>query len=286
MMPQPYSPSAGPSALGGMHAGMPCARCGAPMSEDNAQQISATHVMLGCAFCGTRESLPNEPNQKLIALRTLNAQRRWAEDAIRGPALTLLRWRDGGTLMTYVGSYGFLLAMVAATFASQGQALLPILRLALEDTPTGNAARESLAMQMGSVGGVLGVSIATIAAVFWTAATVRREIGPYASARPPAYPGRPVRCRRCGAELVLGASGVVACGFCRADNFVHDASAHAHVAELANVVRQAQQLAVSSKVQMDRVNARVRARLMLAFFLGGPIGAVVAGVATFVLLRM
>lgn len=264
----------------------PCARCGAPMREQNAAQTTAMQVVLVCAFCGAYESVPAEHNQKMIALRTLNAQRRWAEDVIRGPALTLLRWREGGTMVTYLASYGFMLLMVLGTAASQWSILFELFRLATEETPAGDVARQAIALQVGMAGGVLGVSVATIGSVFWISAMLKRELAPYASASPPSMPGRPMRCRRCGAELVVLSSGVVTCGFCRAENFVQKVDAHMQVAQMAQIVRAAQQMAIASKAHMDAINGRVRSRLMLAFFLGGPLGAILCGVAAFVLVRL
>ena len=257
------------------------------MREENAGAHVALQVALVCAQCGARDYVPGDWNQKLIALRMLGQQRRWADDAIRGPGLTLLRWAEGDTLNTYLVSYGFMIFVVLGGMVQAFGALMPSSVPGKPAPPMTSDVAKTLALYVGMSGGVIGLSVATIATVFAIRTYLRRVLVPMTAAAPPEAQGRPARCRRCGADLTFGAHGVTKCVYCRAENFIAGADASAHVAAVAAATHQAQLHAAHSKRAMDRVNGHVQLAMMAAFLGGGPVGYILtATVAYFVLLRL
>jgi hypothetical protein len=61
---------------------VPCARCGAPMREVATSHLDAA-VEMRCGFCAAVELLPRDAEARVLALRALLVERRWAEDARR-----------------------------------------------------------------------------------------------------------------------------------------------------------------------------------------------------------
>ena len=223
----------GPTAI-------PCARCGAPMREHGTASHLSVVVEMRCVHCGALERLPAaDTAQRVLALRALGAQRRWADDAAHGPALAYLRLMENGSL--FVAPYAFGLALVVVSGARAGM-LVPW-----------------TAMPIGVVG---GAGLATY--VVWRALRgyMRRVLGPLIATRPDVT-GRE-RCRRCGGELPEAASAFVTCSYCDAPNLASRAVAAAWRRQIDDALIYARETATRVTAAGERVARSLRA----AFFVG------------------
>jgi len=184
---------------------IPCGRCGAPMRETGSASHLTVTVDMQCVHCGAREGLPADLRQRVLALRALRVQRRWAEDAAHGPAIAYLKLMENGSL--FLAPYAFGIVMLAATLANA------------------RAWNATSALPVGIIG---GAGLATLVAWRYLRGYLRRVLGPLIGASP-GVPGRPERCRRCGGELPAATGAFATCGYCDAPNLTSGAGLRGHV---------------------------------------------------------
>jgi hypothetical protein len=205
----------------------------------------AAVVVVTCACCGAREDLPGEPGARVLALRRLGAERRWAEDAANGPALAYFRWCEAGATMLAPYLFGGLL--VTATAVRGGpHAFVPVCA-------------------------VVGAAAATWAALRIARVRLRATLAPLVWAAP-GVPGRPQRCRRCGGELPAATGAFAECAYCGAANLESRAAWAAHASELRGEVRDAMAYAHATRDEVDRAGRFVARLVRTAFALGAVIG--------------
>lgn len=219
---------------------VPCARCGAPMREHGTASHLSVVVEMRCVHCGAIERLPaSDAAQRVLALRGLGAQRRWAEDAAHGPALAYLRLMENDSLVLAPYAFGFVLVIVSVARAG---VLVPW-----------------TALPIGVVG---GAGLATF--VVWRALRgyLRRVLGPLIATRADVT-GRE-RCRRCGGELPEAASAFVTCSYCEAPNLQSRAVAAAWRRQIDDALVYARETAAHVTAAGERVGRSLRA----AFFVG------------------
>lgn len=229
---------------------VPCARCGAPMRETGTSHVAAT-VTMTCECCGASEHLPADARLRVLALRSLAMQRRWARDAVCGPALAYLKLME--TSRTVMMPYAFAALLVIAT----------VLRAP--------ASRYTL-LPVGVIG---GAALATYVAYRISHKRLRATLGPLLRSFP-GDPGRPQRCRRCGGELPAASAAFVECEYCGAPNLESHAVAVEHAAELRAGTDAARLYARETAVQVAAAG-RFAARLLAAAFVAGAgLGALAA----------
>jgi DNA-directed RNA polymerase subunit RPC12/RpoP len=229
---------------------VPCARCGAPMREDPGSHLAAS-VVMRCGYCGATELLPADAEQRVLALRSLEVERRWAEDAARGPAVTYLRLVESSG--TFLVSYAFAGALLVAQIAWHGLSAWA-------------------AFPIGVIG---GAGLATYLAVVVARRRLRATLGPLIRAFP-GPPGRPQRCRRCGAELPMSASAFVACRYCDAPNLTSYAIASAHGTALREQTADARLYAAETAGEVAAAGRFVARAITGAFVVGAAAGVAVA----------
>ena len=224
---------------------VPCRRCGAPLREEGDSHL-ARAVTMRCAHCGETELLPRDTAERVLAVRALRAERRWAEDAARGPALAYLRIMERGGM--FVAPYLFAAVIAAASVATARLTLYTLLPI-------------------GIIG---GAACGTYVAFRLSRARLRATLTPLIRAFP-GPPGRPARCRRCGGELPPGASAFVACAYCDAPNLTFIAASE-HV-----VVRdEARLYAHETAAEVARAGRFVSRAFTLAFAIGAGGGGMLA----------
>lgn len=181
--------------------------------------------VLVCEHCGASEPLPRDLQERVFALRTLGAARRWAEDPLRGTLVTWLARYEGNALATTLGSIGIvaLCAGGGVLVASTGDRLAILHR---QSVP-GLSDAALLDLQWSTafwtvVTPVLLVSVAlyVVAAMLRARWVLRREIAPLVMASAPPVPGEVERCRRCGADLPQLHASLRDCRHCGAANVV------------------------------------------------------------------
>jgi hypothetical protein len=232
---------------------VPCARCGAPMREHGASHLAAA-VEVRCGCCGAAELLPADAQQRVLALRSLALQRRWAQDAASGPALTYLRLMESGA--AFLLPYAFAALLVVGTLLGR------------------SAITRFDALPIGVVGGALA---GTYVAFRIARRRLRATLGPLIRSFPGA-PGRPQRCRRCGGELPAAASAFVECAYCGAANL----SSHAAAVERAAALRGETADALLHAAETASVVAaagRFVGRAFMAAFVVGAVGGTALAVA-------
>ena len=224
---------------------VPCRRCGAPLREDGDSHLAAS-VTMRCAHCGETEPLPRDTAERVLAVRALRAERRWAEDAAQGPAIAYLRIMERGGMFVAPYLFAAVIAVVSvATVPRTMYTLLPI----------------------GVIG---GAACATYVAFRMSRARLRATLTPLIRAFP-GPPGRPARCRRCGGELPQGASAFVACAYCDAPNLTFVAATE-HI-----VVRdEARLYAHETAAEVARAGAFVSRAFTVAFVIGAASGGALA----------
>lgn len=242
---------------------VPCRRCGAPLREraltDRTDHL-AGEVELACAFCGTVDRLSTDADRRVLALRVLRAERRWAEDAAVGPALAYLALveRDG----LFVAPYAFGAIVVAAT------------------TVTGGANTWAAPLS----GALAGAALASLAALRLARRRLRTTLTPLVRAAP-GDPGQALRCRRCGAALPLAARGFLTCASCEAPNLVPPPIAAGLAAALRDHTHHALLDAAATAAHLRAEGAWVRRLLRGAVVAGAVVGAFAAALVLGGLLR-
>jgi hypothetical protein len=170
------------------------------MRASGSSHLDAT-VEMKCEHCGATEALPGDAERRVLALRALLVERRWAEDAASGPALGYLRMMErAGPVVT---PYLFGAFLVVATVL-HGAVMTPW-----------------TVVPLGVVG---GAGVASYLALRVCRRRLRAVMAPLLRAAPGA-PGRPQRCRRCGGELPAGDEAFRDCGFCSAPNLASNEGA-------------------------------------------------------------
>ena len=221
------------------------------MRERGTSHLAAT-VEMSCGFCGATESLPGDDQQKVLALRSLLVQRRWAEDAACGPALAYLKMLESGRMIMLPYAFGAFL--VVATLLRDGRT------------------SPYAALPIGVIG---GASLATFLAYRIARTRLRRTLGPLIRSFP-GSPGRPQRCRRCGAELPAAPGAFVECRYCKAANL----ASHEILAEHAAIAREqtadALLYARGTAAQVTAAGTFVGRAFKLAFITGAAVGAILA----------
>ncbi|HEU0036291.1 MAG TPA: hypothetical protein VFQ53_37015 [Kofleriaceae bacterium] len=230
---------------------IPCGRCGAPMHEDAGGHLAAA-IEMRCVYCGAIDALPRDAEQRVLAMRALRQQRRWAEDAARGPILTYVRMfeRPGWLFAPYL--FGAFVLAVGAVQAG---------RLA--------------AVPIGIVG---GIAAASYGAVWRARRRLAATVVPLLRALP-AEPGLPQRCRRCGGALPASASAFVTCRYCDAPNLASRAVLGAHHAVLAAQTSLGHAYATETATALAHEGRHVARLLRGAFFVGAAVGGGVGWLA-------
>lgn len=235
---------------------IPCGRCGAPMHEDGTSHLAA-NVAMRCVYCGAVEMLPADAGHRVLAIRAMRMQRRWAEDAARGPALAYLKMMEGSWM--FVAPYGLGALLVAASLLRSGVSSYTVV----------------------PIGIVVGIALASFAALRLGRRRLNTTLVPLIRALP-AEPGRPQRCRRCGGALPASPSAFVSCRHCDAPNLASRTQIAANHAALA--AQRDQGLAYAAETTASvAASGRFVARAMYVAFVvgaagGGALGAVVARV--------
>jgi len=219
---------------------IPCARCGAPMREHGTQSHLSVVVELRCVHCGTVERLPAaDAAQRVLALRALGAQRRWADDAARGPALAYLKLMENASLFMAPWAFGAL--VLVATIANAGV---------------------WTAWTAFPIGVIAGAGLLTYLAFARSRRELRQVLGPLIVARSGASHSE--CCRRCGGELPVAGSAFVTCSYCSAPNLASRAVAGGWRREIDAALLYARETAT----QITAAGQRVARRFQLAFFVG------------------
>jgi DNA-directed RNA polymerase subunit RPC12/RpoP len=232
---------------------IPCGRCGAPMREVNDGDTShlAATVPMRCSYCGAVEQLPVDAQQRVLALRSLRIQRRWAEDAATGPALTYLKIVEGDTM--FLAPYAMAAVMLVAMYVlTRPASLFPI-------------------------GVIAGSAVATFLALRIARPRLRRTLGPLIRAFP-GVPGRPQRCRRCGGELPATTHAFVECTYCNAPNLASRAVAAANAAALVDRRSEALAYARDTTDEVAAAGRFVSRALYVAAVVGMVGGGMIAAV--------
>ena len=220
--------------------------------ESSASHVAATVPMV-CDFCGATEQLPADARQRVLALRVLATERRWASDAATGPALAYLKMMETSKTVMMPYAFGLLLAIATVLRAPPS----PYTRI--------------------PIGVIGGAALATYLVYRVCRARLRSTVGPLIRAFPAlAGPGTQQRCRRCGGELPATVVAFVECAYCGAANLL----SHAAAVEHADVLRaRTADQRLYARETADRVAAEGRwvARLFTAgFFVGAGVGALAA----------
>jgi hypothetical protein len=260
--PGPYNPAS--YAPAPEQIPVPCARCGAPMQESAPAALHGP-VQLACPYCRAVETLPADPAQRVMALRTRLAQIRWAQEAADGPALAASRIMESRTWLP-----GLLIAVVvlgSTAYNAVGS---------IQAAAASNAPPDVRAEVLGTVVLWPAISLGVVAGALlgWFVALrrYRESVRPELMARPPAQAGQPARCRRCGGTLPAVSTAFVTCAYCAAQNLVTPEIARDRLALLEREARTYQERAAG-------VTARAVAasqNFQRFYYIGGGIGLAVA----------
>jgi hypothetical protein len=79
---------------------------------------------------------------------------------------------------------------------------------------------------------VLGITVSFPTALLVGRSLYRRRVRPLLAARPPRWPGAPMRCRGCGADLRPSREAFSPCPYCRTQNLVGEGAGADHARRL------------------------------------------------------
>lgn len=228
---------------------VPCARCGAPMREAGSSHLDATVAMV-CGNCGACEKLPADSQRRVLALRQLLVQRKWAEDAANGPAVAYLRIVESAGM--FVGPYLYAAVMMIAVTVYAGGVYSWV--------------------PFGVIG---GAAVASAVAFAMARKRLRATLSPLIRAWPgPA--GFAHRCRRCGGELARLPGAFVTCAYCAAPNLVSQDSAARQASVLRDETADRRLYAAGTAEVVAAAGRFVQKAFTTAFFVGVGAGGVLA----------
>jgi hypothetical protein len=223
---------------------------------------SDVEVMVACDWCGARESLPADVATRVRVLRIKAAERHWAEEATRGPALALARILAPGASGLLGSVTSGLKAMMALMLAGGAIVLLGRGASGLAQSPLLLALAPIAAALVGTT---LGFHLA------------RRQILPafipLLTAAPPPQPGALLRCRRCGADLPGSHHAFVDCAHCRAANLVTERALSERALLLEDATARQRRAGRDNRAMVERATRRVSAWLS-----GGLVSGILLGV--------
>ncbi|MCA9585637.1 MAG: hypothetical protein KC657_09785 [Myxococcales bacterium] len=205
-----HAPHAGAAPRAAPADGTPvlCKRCGAP--TDVQPDLS-----LVCRFCGTPDRLPPDELGRALEIRgrLLMAASSVSQVASTEAALAGIFERRGA-FWTVMGPWPVLALLVV------GYSVLGALSTlsALPDAVPDDVRVELIVASLYAPFFILGITLSFPVALLVGRFSYRRSVRPHLAARPPHYPGAPMRCRACGGDLPATRDAITACRFCRTAN--------------------------------------------------------------------
>jgi uncharacterized Zn finger protein (UPF0148 family) len=182
-----------------------CKRCGGNAALD------AT-LTLRCPYCGASEQLPQDAEARIFEVRS-RLRIAAAQVAQLGGTEAALGsiFEERGAFLRLMSPFAFIL------FVSVFYAVVNM-RNAFD-------APESVRLQLIASAMMSPMFIGGIAFSFPIALLVgrfmyARSVRPLLRARPPLYPGAPMRCRACGGPMPLARDGKVTCAYCNTVNIL------------------------------------------------------------------
>jgi LSD1 subclass zinc finger protein len=180
-----------------------CKRCGGNAALD------AT-LTLCCPYCGASEQLPQEAEARMYEVRSRLRLAAAQVAQLGGTEAALGRvFEEKGAFWRVMAPFAFIL-FVSVFYAAMN------LRFAFD-------APESVRLQLMASALMSPMFIGGIAFSFPIALMVgrfmyARSVRPLLRARPPLYPGAPMRCRACTGPLPLTRDAKVTCAYCNTTN--------------------------------------------------------------------
>lgn len=219
------------------------------MREVTTSYLDAA-VEMRCGHCGAVELLPRDAQARVLALRSLAMERRWAEDAARGPAIAYLKIMEdpGPFVLPYM--FGAAIATATAIATPSQWSVIPI----------------------GAIG---GAAISAVVALALSRRRLRATVAPLVRAFTGSA-GQARRCRRCGAELPPHGGAFVTCAYCEAANLISRDAAVERAGELTVEARDARLYAVETAETVRQAGVYVARMFRLAFVIGVGAGVGVA----------
>jgi hypothetical protein len=224
------------------------------MSEEDAGAIYGKVAMV-CGFCGSREELPAEPSERVVALRQRLQQIAWTAREAEAPALsaarTLEMWKSMVLPAAVVLLVVPILVAVSQIMSREHLDLAGVLSVSL--TP------------FFGVAVVCGVQLGSFLAL----RSYQRELAPALLAFAPSSPDGAVRCRTCGGELPsIARKAFVTCGFCGSQNLVTPELAKRNEADLDRELEIHRARAAGMTSRVTTAHAKLRKRMTIAAIAG------------------
>jgi LSD1 subclass zinc finger protein len=195
-----------------MQEGTPvlCKRCGG----NAALEASAT---LRCPYCGSVEQLPTDEQTRLFEVRSRLRVAAAQVAQLNGTEGALGHiFEDRGAFFRIMGPFGFVL-IVSVVFAVMNVVnAFAVVPASVPDAVRMQLAASALTGPMFMGGIAFSFPIALFVGRFMYARSVR----PLLRARPPLYPGAPMRCRACGGPLALTRGAKGTCPYCNTINIL------------------------------------------------------------------
>lgn len=192
-----------------------CKRCGAPTDPQ-------PDLGVRCRFCGTADRLPPDQLGRALEIkgRLAMAAAQSTQVAASEAALASLFERPGA-FWSVLGPFPFVAAVVIV------YAIWSTLTT-LDGLPPSVPLQTRVQLITAAAYGplfILGITVSLPFSLWVGRFSYRRSVRGKLIARPPLYPGAPMRCRACGAHLPVARETFVSCAYCRTSNLLAAAAA-------------------------------------------------------------
>jgi len=186
-----------------------CRTCNGPVEADGETgEVS-------CPYCGQRDRLPGDQQERIAELRRRLDQARAAVGQLHGVGERLLQ------LYERRGAFNYVVLPVAAV------AVMVLLQAyqswqAIQGIPAEQRGADTLYSVIAGPLMVFGFLVGSVVAVLLARWRYRRTVRPLLLARAPRKQGKSARCRACGADLPRLDAPLVTCGYCDTANLLSE----------------------------------------------------------------